>query len=419
MKKDSGKDKANGKARGNTKNSEKEVDKGAGDGMDGVLGVYGKIIGKSGFSGEFKRIQEEEWRKKKVLGVLGNPSCDQDSFIGSHVFGVIERRVSIVNMSRRIFECKKDLILIMRMVGLKIEDLVFLDGNELIKGEKKRKIEEIDLTITLIDHNLPEKLLSFKNLYIDRIIDHHPILEMKSFYGKLQSLNIDLSAGSCSSLVYRDILNRRDISDKDKFSYLLLLSIPIITDTSFLTNRTDIMDKKAVETLLSAYGVSSEEAHSLHKLLKNEKKCEKSIPMDLILLMDYKAFEYPPESNPSGNSEIKNKAFGISSVGYSFDEWIERDKESFLKEVEELRRNKRLSFFLINSKTKGRREFFLLPGELSSSLTEEFVKKVLFPNASVKKRELPHGVLVYATDTKLSRKLVAPRIYEFLHETRP
>src|SRR5699024_1945074 len=120
----------------------------------------------------------------------------------------------------------------------------------------------------------------------------------------------------------------------------------------------------------------------------------------LILQMDYKGFEYPPEYG--------KKTFGISSVKYAFDEWLERDKEdNFLAEVDSFMKRKEHEFLLINSKTKGIREFFLY-----GSPGPSFAENILQENGKCNRKEHRNGdkiINFYRTDVSLSRKLIAPK----------
>jgi len=377
-----------------------------------MIEKYREILRAAKAKENLERIYRSFSQLDRMSIVLGNPSCDQDSFIGSHVLGLLEEKVPVVNLSRAIFSCKKDLLEILEMMGVACEDLVFLEkearGWVLIRGREKIRVQDKKISATIVDHNVPEKeILENKNFSVEKIIDHHPILKMCDMYTCVSAMCIELAAGSCCSLIYREIktkLEEKLRTDPEKCKVLLLLTIPILTDTSCLTRRTHTVDRKGVEELLKMAGVSMEEAEEMHRHLKKKKKCEDQIPSDMILQMDYKSFEYPPSH--------KGKTFGISSVKYPYDDWIKRDgKAKFLEAVGKFVQERSHEFFLINCKSKGVREFFVYRPPAN-----DFVQTVLYSGKSPSQREVlgEKEIKVYRTDASLSRKIVAPHIYAYL-----
>ncbi|OAG31360.1 exopolyphosphatase [Nematocida displodere] len=375
---------------------------------------FKEVLAKSSFSQKLKSIYVTKLEEKSVSIVMGNPSCDQDSFIGSHVLGVVLNRVPVVNMSKKIFSCKKDLLKVLEVMDVSVEDLVFLEkhpeGWVFVRGGKTIKFSEKEITATLIDHNFPcTELLTQKNFTVDHIIDHHPILEASDMYNNVSGLCIDLNAGSCCSLIYNYIktfLGSDMVDLSIEFGYLVLLIIPVVTDTSFLSKRTHKVDTIAVNELLEMTNIPKSSAEALYASLKKAKQCEDNIESDLILQMDYKAFDYPPSG--------KGKTFGMSSVKYGLDAWVQRDgKEKFLKTLQHFVEEKKHQFFLINSKTKGVREFFLFgnPGANFPSVT-------MYDGGAVNSRQINGDpeLTVYSTDPLLSRKLIAPKIYQYLEK---
>lgn len=351
-------------------------------------------------------------KQAKLRLVMGNPSCDQDSFIGAHVLGVVRNRVPVVNLSRTIFACKKDLVEIVQLAGLTVEDLVFLEqqGEDwcLIHRDGVLKVQDKPLYVSIVDHNLPAKsLLACPTFTVDQIIDHHPMLELNPMYSKVKAMTINLNAGSCCSLIYQDIkdhLGQRLEEHPEEYRFLVLLTIPILTDTSLLTSRTHGVDKAAVEHLLQLAGLTADDAKQLHQHLKKRKKCEAEIPCEYILQMDYKGFEYP--------AVAPGKTYGISSIKYPYDEWVQRDgKDRVLATIDAFMKEHQHEFFLVNCKANGIREMLVHrpPGA-------DFAQQVFYDGQPVEQRALGNdpAFTLYRVDPLLSRKLVAPKILNYL-----
>lgn len=377
---------------------------------------YEQLLSTCGLKERLAEINKQASGKNEIEVVLGNPSCDQDSFIGSHVLAAALGRVPVVNMRREIFECKKDLIAVLEMVGMCPDDLVFLEKDQegwvLATPQNRAPLKEKKLTLFLVDHNLPPKeLLETGSVHVDRIIDHHPMLEVNSVYKKVHSMKIELDAGSCCSLIFdtlKNLMREQIEADPEMYKYLVLLTIPVLTDTSMLRDRTHEVDVRTVQELLELSGLEMEETKKMHHFLKKRKRCEAEVPTHLILQMDYKGFDFP--------SSGKGKTFGICSVKYSFDEWVKRDgKDHFLKEVEAFRQKKGHEFLLLNCKSHGKREFYLT----TPPPAEDFVQKVLFENKQVEKREVEGdgpSITVFPAKSSLSRKIVVPKIYLYLED---
>ncbi|KAI5184417.1 exopolyphosphatase [Nematocida homosporus] len=368
----------------------------------------------SGYSEKHKRIREKALKEASFGVVMGNESCDQDSFVGAHILGVVEERVPVVNLQREIFQHKRDLMVLAEMMGLGLDDLVFLEKREsgwvLVCGQMCVRVADVQVSATIIDHNLPNKeLLAMKGFRVDRVIDHHPILEMNAMYTQLDKLQIELKAGSCCSLIYKEIKSRHGqeiVSKPGEYRFLVLLSLPVLTDTSELSDRTHDVDRCAVKELVELGGVTREDVNALYHLLKKEKRNIDGAPTAVILQMDFKTFEFPP--NCAG------KVFGISSAKYPFDNWVAREGDKFLPEIKKFATARHHEFFLINNHNNGVRELFLLgnPGP-------DFVQEVMFAGGPVNQREVAPGVVVYTVEGTLSRKLIAPRIYTYLSKHCP
>lgn len=374
---------------------------------------YKEIVQKSSLA-TILRTLYKKIGDKKIEIAMGNPSCDQDSFIGSHILGAMEGRIPVVNLPREIFECKKDLMKICEMIGIKTDELVFLvkENNEwLLKhGTESYKVKDKTITAEIIDFNLPDaELLLLDGFTVDRVIDHHPILEFAEMHSKVKALSIELHAGSCCSLIYKYIEEKYSKVLEEKkgtgeYNFLLLLSIPIMTDTKGLQKRVHTVDKHGVHSLLAMAGVSTKESESVLTEIKKYKKCEEDIATEIILQMDYKSFNYP--------AKYSGKTFGISSSKYRYEDWIKRDgKEEWKRKINEFTQKKNHEFFIINVKVDGKREIYI-----HNPPSTEFIEKGIYEGKPVEKREIDgdKDIVVYKIDTAISRKIIAPMIYNYL-----
>ncbi|KAH9385630.1 uncharacterized protein NEMAJ01_0526 [Nematocida major] len=356
-------------------------------------------------------IYAQERRSKPTRIVLGNTSCDQDSFLGAHVLGVVEGRIPVVNMPREVFSHKLDLCFMVSLMGLELDDLVFLeeseDGPVLVRGRQSISIRESPVSAFLVDFSNPEKeLLACSAFSVERIIDHRQVLEGSRVILHVQEMWIDLHAGSCCSLIfhyiqtyYRDELKL----NPGHFKFLFLLSMAILTDTSFLTERIHKLDVLALDRILAFTGISIEETKLVHAVVSQKQHCERAASTDIILQMCHKRHEYPDGSG---------RLFGVSLVKYGYDEWVARDTpKEFLKKMQEFTCRKGYEFLIVNSIENEVREFFVF-----SPPAKDFAQKVLYGDSEERKREVGgHPELpVYRTSTFFVGKMVIPKILRYL-----
>lgn len=377
-----------------------------------------KTLRESGAKEMLGAIYRESLGKAEMDVVMGNPSCDQDSFIGSLTLALALKHVPVVNLSREVFECKGDLLAIIAHLGLSLDDLVFLETSGdcecfLRKGADRYPLTGLRLRATLVDHNYPRASLLNHDVEVESVIDHHPILKADTLYQRVRSMEVELNAGSCCSLVFRRIeqilgLDRAGKADPERCKYLALLAIPVLTDTNFLTYRTKEVDVRAVERILEVLGLSREEMNAFVKMLHKEQRNEHKVKSALILRMDYKSFDYP-----SGG-----KTFGISSVKYTFEDWVQRDgAPEFVRAVEKFIEENRHEFLFVNSKVSGKRTMYFA-GKASGD-EEAFLRTVLYGGGKLKKRAIPgrgESIQVYDVDPLLSRKLFSPKVCSYLAE---
>ncbi|KAI5180320.1 exopolyphosphatase [Nematocida sp. AWRm80] len=384
------------------------------------MNKYKSILSKYNLKDKLNRIYSKEIEKSEIVSVLGNPSCDQDSFIGSLVYGLVMDRLQVMVISKRVVSQKKDIMGVIEICGLSIEDIVFLeyegDKAYLVRGSTKTDLKDRVLSCTLVDHNLPEvRVFSSKFFKLERVIDHHPILEYHPFYSHVTGLLIELNAGSCCSLLYKEI--KSVVEHKiDEYAYIFILSIAIATDTSLLTNRTHDVDRIAVGDLLKIASLTPTDLEEAHKEFKKRKRCESEVDTDVILMLDYKQYSYP-KSNPE-----EKRMFGISSVKWKFDEWLARDKkDKFLSEIEKYIKKQKIEFLIIGSSCDKLREYTVFNAPGTSATGSDLPEKAFLHEETQPKPRHPLNIAeitIYTTATSLSRKLLAPKVYTYLKDQK-
>lgn len=382
--------------------------------LPGETEIYRKIHRMLSACNICTKLEESyaQQRQGKVFEiVMGNTGCDEDSFVGSHVLALIEGRVPVVNMSRRIFEHKLDLCYIAKAMGLELNDLVFIETEEdekvFKKGNERVGTKSTKISAWLVDFsNLDSELLSTGMFQIDRIIDHRKVLCQKELFSHSVCMWIELNAGSCCSLIFHYInmhYSNRISAEPEKYMFILLLCIPILTDTTLLTERVHDLDRSAISEIVSFAKLPEEDIKLFHSAVKKLLCCEDKAETGIILQMCHKKLEYPDGSG---------RSFGMSTVKYSYDRWIERDtKEVFLSEIQKFIEDKHYEFIIINSNPPGIREFFIYtpPGS-------DFVQEVLYKDEPIQKREIKNDpeLTVYQKDTFFVTKMIIPDILAYL-----
>ncbi|KAI5192540.1 exopolyphosphatase [Nematocida minor] len=370
-----------------------------------------QLIKECGIRNRLEDIYRYESAKEAMSITLGNTGCDQDSFIGSHILALMESRVPVINMCRKVFEYKLDLLYIANLMGLSLDDLVFLEtsGSErlLVRGRDRISFGAAKITAFLVDFSSPDKSLTRYGAFsVDKIVDHRKILEMDTICKEAHCVWVELNVGSCCSLVFHYIktyhMDKISTSPK-RFMFLFLLIIAILTDTSFLTERVHSLDRSAVQEILSFTGEEMRGTQSIYEQVRELQESEEKVDTEIILQMCHKRTAYTDGSG---------RFFGTSTVHFGYDDWVARDtKKTFLSKIAEFTSNKEYEFLVINSHSHGVREFFIYPPPKI-----EFVREVLYRNQEIDKREIKNDpeLAVYRTDKSFTGKVVIPNILDYL-----
>lgn len=374
------------------------------------------------FARNNRRIKESE-----CTICIGNEGMDLDSFISSLIVAYAEDVVHVVNMRKEVFRSKGEIMFICKKFNIDIDDLIYLErplgnmnddikemGTYFLVGNETVPLKSKNIKLYLTDHNQPVNELS--NCEVSLIIDHH---RLENNVENAKRIYIDIDVGSATTLVARYL--GRDLSkknhcvndpenkdpEKDTLCVAIakLLLVPIIIDTAHMKRRTSIFDKTEYKRLKKKANLKKKVLKKLRKTIKSERLNDATLPTEIILQKDYK--EYRQDS-------IK---FGISTVKYKFDEWIDREGKSVkgIKEgsamkaiINDFRETLGIDFYLIGCRMNGERHFLAI----NFPLMEKFAKEQGFEKMSYK------GCDFYKVKLEVSRKIIAPKIREFISKMK-
>jgi len=267
---------------------------------------------------KFFSDQLEASKKNNISVVIGNESCDADSFISSLALAINFNYIPLINISKKTFSVKGDMQFILKIIGVKIDDLFFMEDEKILISEKNIKI-------ILSDHNY-FNCGNNKNWEIISIYDHHEIISDIPY---MVNKYIDCSVGSVCSIVSKEIFENLDKKYKKILAYLLLLVI--VSDTNHLKYNASSIDKKEYEILSNYLKISINKIEDLRNKFEETKRNEEFLSTEEILLKDYKEYNL----------------IGISAVEYNLKRWIDRSNGEFINELMRIKENKKLDIFII------------------------------------------------------------------------
>ena len=120
--------------------------------------------------------------------IIGNEAGDADSIISALTLGYVTSsnsrspsnnacQVPIVSIPRAEMELRRDAALLLDMVGINVEKLLYIDDDvvtkHLLPSSSSGASNDLDTTITLVDHNRLRPRYSHLNSMVTEIVDHH------------------------------------------------------------------------------------------------------------------------------------------------------------------------------------------------------------------------------------------------------
>lgn len=371
---------------------------------------------------------KQKMKEHEITICIGNEGMDLDSFVSSLIVGYAEDVIHVVNMRKEVFLSKGDLMYVLKLHKINPDDLIYLErplaglspeekeiGTYFLLGNEQIAMRQKKINMYLTDHNEPVREL--QHCEVSMVIDHH---RLESKVETAKRIYIDVDVGSATTLVAKYLgkdLSRKhhcinDPKNKDPekdtlcVSIAKLLLIPIIIDTKHLKRRTSIFDYTEYKRLKKKANVKKKELKKLRKQIKKERLNDSKYDTEIILQKDFKQYYH------------NNIVFGISTVKYSFRDWVEREGKRFKDynpdeigaqlylKLNSFRKKLGLDFLLVGYKEGETRHFVII----NFPLVERFAQENKFVKDEYKSLEF------FNAPVEVSRKIVAPKIRQFLNE---
>lgn len=372
----------------------------------------------------FFKFCKDKIKDHDVTVCMGSEACDTDSFVCSLVTAIHENCIMVVNMSRKVFEAKGDLLKLCSYYKISADDLIFiekpkgsfsLEARKLATvfkiGKEEYKIKDKKISLILVDHHKP--IQEFQGCHIDLIIDHHPLSDSSL---NARRIYVDIDIGSCATLVTKYIGHSLFTSKYNKQSEFessqycagiaKMLMIPILLDTANFKKVTSHFDLGEFLKLRKRAKVSKKEINKMRKEIKKARLNDNDLETEIILKKDYKTFHY------------RGVTFGISTVKYSYEKWVDREAKngnskndgSHLEfELSNFRREEGLDFFIVNRKA-GKRRFVAI---VNASFEKRLAEENQFKPINYK------GFNYYQIPVEKSRKLMVPILKRIIDDIKP
>ncbi|XP_067938667.1 exopolyphosphatase PRUNE1-like isoform X2 [Watersipora subatra] len=248
--------------------------------------------------------------------VIGNESCDLDSavsalsyaFLLQHQKNPDQQFIPVLNVPRRDYPLKTEVVFLFTKYGINQLDLIFLDDIEALRRNGRYN------GVHLVDHNVTSTSLSDMEAHVKTIVDHHhhdcPI-NNKDF------VKIEM-VGSCTSLITNLFYERIRSVESDKLAQMLRATI--LTDTVCLresAGKVKPLDIAMVERLEQEFAMSSTSREEVWREVMDAKSNITGFTTEQLLRKDSKTFTV-------STSTISSTAY-MSSVSLSVQGFLERD----------------------------------------------------------------------------------------------
>ena len=220
----------------------------------------------------------------------------------------------IVSCAREELKLRPDVVLALANAGVELGDLTCAEDVAAAATKATPR------SVTLVDHNALSARL-FPDAWqarVVRVIDHH---EDSGMYAERADRVIEL-IGSCSSLVYRDVVAKAADEGVARDVARLLLGA-ILLDTRMLdatTTRAAAVDFAAAESLRNILGWDEDATRAEYESLSRARHDQSSFSCAQLLAKDYKQWTM-------GSLEV-----GIASFGVRFQDLLARQDASSIND---------------------------------------------------------------------------------------
>lgn len=292
---------------------------------------------------EFVHTSRERYQKELAAAelpvihfVMGNESADLDSIVSSIAYAYLlnedknegnrQSYFPLLNLRREEIALRKDALYLFQLMGISLEDLLFLDDVVLDGLFAQNK-----LRLNLVDHNLLRPSQEYLSSAVERVIDHH-VDEHKDYPLLAKEDKLIAVVGSATTLVAEKMLASQQIEMTPDISAFLLA--PILLDTSNLQSKekTTDRDRQVVEfLLLKAFPLIPP---SYYEKLTAAKMDTSSFTPAMLLSKDFK--EYLDGG----------LVYGIASLPNTVSWWME-DEQMLVPIIEKFADDRKLAFLIV------------------------------------------------------------------------
>lgn len=266
----------------------------------------------------YEKIQELKESPTNVHIILGNESADLDSIVSSITYAYFLHQTCIspdaihlplINMTRNEIHLRNDVLYLLKMVGISLNELLFLEDVNLNYLFHKNQLQ-----LHLVDHNVLCPTQQDLAPCVCTIIDHH--LDENETYPFLDKKNKSIAkVGSTATLIAEKFFT--DFTNSIPPDIALCLMGAILMDTSNLQSleKTTNRDVLAIQTLEKYLKGSL--SQNFYNRLEAYKQDISNLTPSQLLMKDFKTylkdqFVYGISSLPKGICwGIENEAFLI------------------------------------------------------------------------------------------------------------
>jgi exopolyphosphatase len=292
---------------------------------------------------EFVHASKEEYQREFSVGelpvmhfVMCNESADLDSIVSSIAYAYLlnedknegkgQSYLPLLNLRREEIALRKDALYLFQLIGISLDDLLFLDDVALDGLFAQNK-----LRLNLVDHNLLRPSQGHLSSTVERIIDHH-VDEHNNYPLLAKEDKLIAVVGSATTLVAEKMLASQQVKINPDIAAFLLA--PILLDTLNLQSKdkTTDRDRQVIELLLSkAFPVIPQD---YYEKLTAAKMDTSSFTPAMLLSKDFK--EYLDGG----------LLYGIASLPTTVSWWIE-DEQMLMPIIEKFAADRKLAFLII------------------------------------------------------------------------
>ena len=348
-----------------------------------------------------------------AVGVsVGNEACDLDSVACAVAWAYAESMttgrtvVPVVQCERNDLALRPDVVLALRSVGVSVESLTCMEEAAATGGRTPSETR-------LVDHNAHtgRVIPASWGERVVRIIDHH---EDIGAHADAAERTIEL-VGSCSSLVYRDVVAPSGREDLARDVARLLLGA-IVLDTRMLdtsTTRASPVDFAAAEALQRLLGWDEGAVREEYEALSRARHDQSSFTCAQLLAKDYKQWKM-------GRFEV-----GVASFGVRVQDLIARqDASSIDADCEEFIAKHGIDALIMMTSFENpdeggafARQIAATTPRSSDDLDADDIMVKIAAATTVAPLTLPHAPRALRSahaqlDVKASRKKIAPILFD-------